>query len=509
MTTPFRLGEDTLNPAHLAALAAGTLPVTLSPDRLALLEARHASLVAAIDGGMQVYGSTTGFGPLADRTVAGQADGLQRGLVAHLASGTGPLLHPDEARAVALARAHVLALGESGVRAGWLQGVLPILAAGLAPGIPSLGSVGASGDLTPLAHAALAFGGEGELHDGEGWRPAGEVLRRRGLAPVVPATRDGLAWVNGTSMTAALGALSAVELRRALDHAVVQAVAFAEVLGGRREAFDALPALRRGRAGQTVVARRLRRLSRGSRWLDPRPGSEGSAEGEAPQDAYSLRCAQQVLGAVLDGVDLLEREVTLELRSVTDNPVFRWQGDALAEVVHGGNFHGLPLALMLDHAHNVLVSLAVLVERRIHRLTHPRLNGGLPAFLSGGQVGKDSGFMGAQVTASALLAHLRVHATPASIQSVPTNADNQDVVPMAPAGAVRLRQSLPVLFDLLAIEALALAQAVALRPGPRSAISRSTRDLVARVRALSPPLAADRPLRPDIEAVALAWRRGE
>lgn len=496
---PFALGERPLDPETVSRVARGEQSVLLSEDRGNLLDRRHRALTD-IDG-RRLYGMHTGFGPLACEDAGDEPTAHQLGLVAHLGSGVGPRLSPTEARAVLVVRGHMLAQGLSGASRPLVQAIVDFLEAGAAPSIPSLGSVGASGDLTPLAHAALSLLGLEEVWWQGAWHEGSVFFRRAGLEPCQMRGRDGLAFVNGTSATAALASLSEVELWHALERATQHAVAYAEVLGGRSEAWHPLPAQRRPHPGQASVQEALAQAGRGSHRVERGLGSQ-AREGH-PQDAYTLRCAQQVLGAASDVLRQHRDTLGVELNAITDNPLFDFDDDdRCREVVHGGNFMGLHMAFAQDHLHNALLALAAFVERRINRMTHPGLSAGLPPFLTGVRPGAGSGLMGAQVTASALVAELRTRSVPASVQSIPTNGDNQDFVPMATVGARRMRESLARLRELLAIEAIALAQAVDLRGGPESGFSPSTQDLYARVRSQVPPLKEDRPLSAAIRMLA-------
>lgn len=512
MKRAVRLGPALpLSIADVRDVAHGQATVLLNDGLPALLASRCEQLLQAGEDGLRVYGLNTGFGPLADRNIRSDghsAAALQRSLIAHLGTGVGPDLDAASARAVILVRASTLARGRSAVHPELLEHMVACLNAGLAPRLPMLGSVGASGDLTPLAHLAHALVGEGEWSEVQGWEPAAQVFTRHGLCPPSLRGRDGLALVNGTSFSTALAAMASAQFDALLEHASVHAVAYAECLGGRQEAFHPLPAQLRPHPGQRAVQARLARMASSSQRLLEAPGtSPGAAhEGQMPQDAYTLRCAQQILGALHDVARQHREVVEIELGSVTDNPLMDFPDDDPLEVVHAGNFMGLHVGLALDHLHNAIVALAALAERRINRLTHPLLNGALPPFLAGSKPGRASGFMGAQVSASALVAEMRTRSVPAAIQSIPTNGDNQDFVPMTPNAARRTLESLERLAEVLAIEALALAQAVDLMGGPTDGFCEATRSLHQHVRQHSSRLQEDRPLAPDIRALSEAMR---
>lgn len=502
------------------AVAATGAPLVLGPALRARAAAAEACLDRHVAARRRIYGVTTGYGPLATSYIAPErAAELQRYLVCHLATGVGAPLPPDQARAVAVARLAALAAGRSGVRAEVLDALLGTLNAGLAPAIPEKGTVGASGDLTPLSHLALALMGEGAFLVEGAERPAAEVLAAHGLAPIVLGRKDALALVNGTSAMTGIAALAGVRARWLLDTALATTVTMAELLGGRTEAWHKLIAAARPHPGQIYVQERLWALAADSDRLvppeQPPPvlddlGEEGVAQSRPlPQDAYSLRCAPQLLGAIADTLDWHERVVATELNAATDNPLVFAERDF---VMHAGNFFGQHVGFASDALTNAVVMLAVHSERKVARLTDPVRSGGFPPFLQPRETGLMSGFMGAQVTASALVGEMRARAHPASIQSISTNGDNQDINPM---GTIAARKSAELVEDaarVIAIEALAATQGFELAGGFTSngaGFSACARRLAERVRALSDFVGADRPLAPDIARVAAAVRAGE
>ena len=412
-----------------------------------------------------------------------------------------------------VARLATLAQGRSAARPEILHLLVDVLNAGLAPAIPEKGTVGASGDLTPLAHMALALMGEGcFLVDGASM-PAAGILRAHGLEPVVLERKDGLALVNGTSVMTGVAALNGQALRRLLGVGVRATLLYAEAMGARWEGWHPLVGEARPHPGQRRIHALLREAGDGTerlRAFSPIPEAIGptAANGVGPagdiaQDPYTIRCAPQVLGAILDMLEVHDRVVETELTSVTDNPLVFAEEEA---IVHGGNFMGQHVAFVADLLTNASVQLAVFCERQIARITDVTLSGGLPPFLQGEATGLQSGFMGAQVTATALVAEMRAHAMPASIQSIPTNGNNQDVVSMGTIAARRCRCILRDLSRVLAIEALVLAQAYDLRveQDASRAFSPASREFHASVRRHSPRLGADRPLSRDIEDLAAA-----
>jgi histidine ammonia-lyase len=465
--------------------------VTLDAAARERLASSHAFARQLAEQGVPVYGLTTGCGPLSgERIDAAQREAFQRNLVRSHAPSIGAP-HPVEwVRAALAVRAQVFTHGVSGVDPAVLDTLLGMLNAGIHPIVREVGGVGASGDLVELAQLALAALGEGvvEMHGARS--TASEALRRAGLAAVVPRLREGLALMNGTSFHTAVAALLVARARRLAAAATTAAAMSFEALGGHLEALD--PALHAARPhpGAALVAARLRDLLADSRLVRT---DEPAA---ARQDAYTLRCIAQVAGSAHDAIAAVAGIVEIELNAVTDNPLLL-AGEQ--RVVHGGNFHGQPVAMALDQLKLAAAELGLLAERRLARLLDPSLNGGLPPFLIRGTAGLSSGFMGLQYCASAMVADSAVLAAPASIRSVPTNANNQDLVPM---GMVAARQTARVLDHLgrgVAIELLAAAQALELRGVSAAALG--TRTALAAVRSLSPPLDDDRPLADDVDAL--------
>ena len=495
---------------RVEAVAAGRATVILHPDARTRAAASERMLDRLVADRRAIYGVTTGYGPLADRQVDPALGAvLQRKLVYHLASGVGAPLGPTEARAVVLARLMALSRGLSAVRPALLDWLCDLLNAGLAPIIPEKGTVGASGDLTPLAHMALAFMGEGAF-----WRdgrpaPAAAVLAEAGLRPIELRHKEGLALVNGTSAMAGLAALNGVRARRLLRVGTLVTCAYAEALGGRGAAWHPLAGKARPHPGQRRAAALLWAISADAPRLQPfeplpprigETGPDGTGRAELPQDAYSIRCAPQLLGAVDDMLLHHDRVVEIELGAVTDNPLVFPDEEVL---LHAGNFFGQHVSFASDALFNATAMLGVWAERQVARVTDASLSGGLPPFLQGNATGLNSGFMGAQVTASALVAELRAKSAPASIQSVPTNANNQDVVTMGTIAARRAGEGVADVARILAIGVLCVAQAVELRERDGGApFGPAARAVLALARARGPFLDEDRPLSGEIEAVA-------
>lgn len=491
------------------AIVLGQIKIALHPNAEDRCTASHAQLQQVIADNRHVYGLTTGFGPLANRLVAAQ-DGtaLQQNLVHHLATGVGPEFTWDAARALVLARLMSILQGVSGASPTAITALMTLLNSALSPCVPSKGTVGASGDLTPLAHMVLCFQGRGAFIDAEGRRFDGqEGLDALGLAPLDLNARDGLALVNGTSAMTGVAVRNADLAGRAVAWSETLSAAMAEALSGRAEAWHPAFADVRAHPGQRAATVELNAAIKGSGRIVNTPlaarqlgDADAMIEPQAGQDAYTLRCAPQVIGAVRDTLDWHNRVVLTELSSATDNPIF--PPDAEALVLHGGNFMGQHVGLASDALANALCVLAGLGERQVARLTDETLNRGLPAFLHEGTPGLNSGLMGAQVTATALLAEMRTTGA-ASSQSISTNGANQDVVSMGTVAARQVQDLLRALFQIQAILALAAAQAIdILEDTSDPAFSPQAKALRRFVRAHSARLRTDRPLGREIEALA-------
>jgi histidine ammonia-lyase len=445
-----------------------------------------------------VYGINTGFGKLSDvRIPPSELESLQLNLVRSHACGVGRPLSEAETRAIMLLRANVLALGFSGCRVEIVETLLAMLERGVLPRIPEKGSVGASGDLAPLAHLALSMIGEGVSEYRGAWMDGAKALAAAQIAPVRLEAKEGLALLNGTQAMTAVGALALFRAERVASLADLAGVMTLEALRDTPAAFDERIQAARPHPGQLASARHLRELVEGSEIRashlenDPRV-----------QDAYSLRCIPQVHGAVRAALRHARETVEVESGSATDNPLVFPGGDILS----GGNFHGAPLALTFDYSAIALTTLMSIAERRIDRLVNPDLNEGLPPFLSP-HPGLSSGFMIAQVCAVALLNEARVLAHPASVDNVPTSGGKEDHVSMGMTSALKLRQTVENAENVLAIELLAAAEGLDFRAPLRSSkpIERA-RELI---RAMAPRVTQDRSLSPDIERMAEAIRAGQ
>jgi len=474
-----------------------------------LQEARDVieSLVAE---GAVVYGVTTGFGDLATTFVPPERSAeLQRRLLMSHAAGVGPPFPREIVRAMLLLRANTLALGHSGCRPLLVDRLLEFLALGIHPVVPEQGSVGASGDLAPLAHLALPLIGRGQVEFNGQVVPALIALRETGLEPMELQAKEGLALLNGTQLMSAIGALLLADADRLVRTASVAAAMSVEALLGTDVAFAAAYQLARPHPGQITVAAELRHLLRDS-------GLQHShhASAHKVQDPYSLRCVPQVHGAVRDALDHLRRVLDIELNSATDNPlVFPDGGVADADtmatgggrVISGGNFHGEPIALALDFAKLAIAELGSISERRTALLVDQRLNGGLPPFLAASS-GIDSGMMIYQYTAAALASEHKTLAYPASADSIPTSANQEDHVSMGATSARHARRVLEGVERILSIELLVATQALDLRiamlggDGPSPVPGLGVREARTRVRAVVAHLAEDREPAPDLAA---------
>ncbi len=491
------LTGDALCLADVEAVARDGARVRLAPEARARMEATRAVVDRALQRGTPVYGINTGFGKLSEVSIpAHQLAALQRNLVRSHAAGVGDPLPVAEVRAMMLLRANVLATGHAGVRPSVVEALVAMLNAGVHPSIPEQGSVGASGDLAPLAHLALALTGEGEA-EWQGVRDqAGARLAAAGLAPVVLEAKEGLALINGTQAHTAVAALALAELWRLWRAAHVAAALSLEALLGTPDAYDARIQAVRGQLGQADSAALLRALLQGS------PLRESHRHGDPRvQDAYALRCVPQVHGPALDALRFATGLVERELNAATDNPLVFPSGELLS----GGNFHGQAVALAADLLAVVTANLAVISERRTDRLVHPDLNQGLPPFLAA-EPGLESGHMISQVTAAALASECKQLAHPASVDSIPTDGSKEDVVPMAMGAAVKLRRSVRNLRHVLAIELLCGAEALDCRRPLRSSLPIEAAH--ARIRELVPPRDGDRPPAPAIRRLADALAAG-
>jgi histidine ammonia-lyase len=514
------LDGSSLTLDQLMAIADRGEPVALAPGAVTRVRAARAVVDRAAEGAEPVYGVNTGFGSFADVRIAPDAlEALQLNLLRSHAAGVGVPLSIRAVRATMALRANVLAKGFSGIRLATLEALVALLNAGIHPRVPSRGSVGASGDLAPLAHLALVLIGEGQVldpgHDDprrdggarggdtDVLRPSesgviagGEALHRAGLPPITLAAKEGLALINGTQPSTAVLALTlagAERLARAADIAAAMSI---DALRGSLRPFEARIHAARPFAGQAVSAANITRLAAGSAI------NQSHRNCGRVQDAYSMRCAAQVHGAARDALRFIRDVVTIEANAATDNPmVFADSGD----IVSGGNFHGAPIAIAADLAATALAPLATISERRTDRLMNPVVSG-LPAFLTR-EGGLRSGLMLAQVTAAAVASELKALAHPAAVDSIPTSAGQEDHVSMSMAAALKAARSLARAREVVAVEMLCACQAIdLLAPLTTSPALAAVR---ACVRSRVPPLDEDRSPAPDIAAITELIATGE
>jgi len=508
----FRLGDEPLTLEILQAVARDGRRVAIGDRAQGAMRAARAVVDAVVAGGdaaPAVYGVNTGFGALAEvRISADQVQQLQQNLVRSHAAGVGSPLPRDAVRAMMLLRAAVLATGRSGARPVCCERLCELLDAGVHPVIPARGSVGASGDLAPLAHLALGMIGEGEAELGGEILPAAEALRRAGIAPLVLEAKEGLTLLNGTQHMTAVGGLAVLDAETTCRIADLAGALSLEALKGTVRAFDPRVIAARPHPGQIAVATLLRALLEGSLI------AESHKDCGKVQDPYSLRCMPQVHGASRDVLAYARGVLEREAASSTDNPLVfvadrgtppagsapEWGGGSIDsdEMISGGNFHGQPVAMALDFAAIAVAELANISERRVEQLVNPHLSSGLPPFLAPDS-GLNSGFMIAQVSAAALVSENKILAHPASVDSIPSSAGREDHVSMGATAALKLAMIHDHVRTVLAIELLCAAQGLDLRRPLTS--TRPLEAVHAVIRAKVPAMMVDRPIAPDIRAV--------
>lgn len=480
-----------LTAAAVHSAATQQVELQLSTDALEAVARNRDSLTTAIEQGGRIYGINTGLGALASRQVAvEESRRAQVNVLRSHAAGMGAELPREVVRAAVIVRLNGLLQAHSGVRPLILTRIAGLLNAGFTPVVPQSGSLGASGDLAPSAHAFLPLIGEGEVADAVGQRLSGaEALRRMGWEPLALEAKEALALVNGTHFMAGIGALLVVLFERLLDSIDAAAALSIDALAGAMPALDARVHALRRLPGQAESAHTMRTLLNRSQRVHHAP------HGDRVQDAYSLRCAAQVHGAAREALDFLRRIVDADLNAVTDNPLVF---DDPAEVVSAGNFHGQSMALALDTARIAMADLGSISERRTFRLLSPSLNGELPSFLSP-QAGPASGYMVAQYTAAALLGELRSLAHPVSADSVPTSDNQEDHVSMGMTAATMALEAAKRLHAVIGIELLCAAQAIDCTKGKPGVGTAEIHELV---RSLVPPLVEDRPPAADMREIA-------
>jgi histidine ammonia-lyase len=491
---------------QLAAVAVAGEAVHISPAARPRISASRKLIEQIIARDAVIYGVTTGFGKLSDvRIRRDELQQLQLNLVRSHACGIGNPLSEPEVRAMMLLRANVLALGFSGVRWDVIELLCEMLNRRVYPIVPEKGSVGASGDLAPLAHLALSLVGEGEAFFEAQRMPSAEALQRAKLTPLELEAKEGLALLNGTQAMHAVGGLALLRAQRLARVADVAGAMSLEALKGTPAAFDLRLQDARPHPGQKAVAEHLLSLINGSEIRQSHLTDDPRV-----QDAYSLRCMPQVHGAIRGALAHGEAVLQIESASATDNPlVFAVAagGDpGNGEVISGGNFHGAPLALAFDYAAIAIVDLMNISERRTDRLVNPDKNEGLPAFLAR-RPGLESGFMTAQVAAASLVNEARVLAHPASTDNITTSGGKEDHVSMGMTSALKLRSIVDLAENLLAIELLTAAEGLEHRRPLKAGVGVERAFVV--VRKISPPLTQDRALAGDIACVAEAIRRGD
>jgi len=497
MDRTIEIDGQSLTVEQVARVAAREARVELAGPARARMGTTRRVVEGIVARNDVVYGVTTGFGKLSEIAIPpDRLAELQVNLVRSHAAGVGALLPERETRAMMLLRANVIAKGYSGARPALVDLLLEMLNAGIWAPIPEQGSVGASGDLAPLAHLALGLIGEGALiREGAPGR-ATDVLRAAGLSPVRLEPKEGITLINGTQAHTAIASLALVDAHTLWQTAHVAGAMSLEALLGTPVAFDPRIQDARGQLGQAASAALLRSL------LQDSEIRESHRDGDPRvQDAYALRCMPQVHGPVLDAIDFAAGVIGRELNAATDNPLVFENG----EILSGGNFHGQSVAMALDFLAIALTNLATIAERRIDRLVHPDFNQGLPAFLSP-EAGVNSGFMMAQVTAASLASECKGLSHPASVDTIPTDGNKEDVVPMAMGAAWKLRRIVHNVQHILAIELMCAAQGIdyraPLRPGRGVARAHGA------VRALVAPLGSDRVLSGDITVLAEAVAAG-
>jgi len=493
------LSGKPLSLEEIAAVAFGNETATIAASARSRISASRKVVDDIVARDAVVYGVNTGFGKLADvRIPRNELRALQLNLVRSHACGIGNPLSEPEVRAMMLLRANVLALGFSGIRGEVIEFLCEVLNARVHPVIPEKGSVGASGDLAPLAHLALTLVGEGEAFFDGKRLPSGDALKRSKLKPLELRAKEGLALLNGTQAMHAVGGLSILRSKRLTNVADVAGAMTLEGLRDTPAAFDPRLQDARPHSGQRIAAAHLMSILRDSEIRESHRENDPRV-----QDAYSIRCMPQVHGAVRDVFTHCEEVLLIESSSATDNPlVFADTGD----VVSGGNFHGAPLAMAFDYAAIALTDLMNISERRVDRLTNPDKSEGLPAFLAR-KPGVESGFMIAQVAAASLVNEARVLAHPSSCDNVTTSGGKEDHVSMGMTGALKLRSIVDLAENLLAIELLAGAEALEHRRPLKAGKGVEAASEI--VRKVAPALTNDRPLSGDIAKVAEQIRAGK
>ena len=502
---PAEVDGQNLTLAQVVEVARLNVPVTLAQSARDAIARSRALVESIVASGETAYGINTGFGDLSTVSIpTDQLSDLQHNLIRSHSAGVGAALPRDVVRAMLLLRANALAKGFSGVREVVVERLIDLLNHGVTPVVPAQGSVGASGDLAPLAHLSLVLLGEGKatVNGSDEVLSGAEALKRAGIEPIELSAKEGLALINGTQLMTAVGVLALHDAEVLLQAAEVAATASLEALRGTDTPLDEAIQAVRPHPGQMRVATRMREMLEGSQIL---PSHKSHEDDPRVQDPYSVRCTPQVLGASWDAIEYVRKVLEIEINSATDNPLCFPSDSGRGRVLSGGNFHGQPVALAMDFLKLAVTELASISERRTYLMLDPSRSG-LPAFLSPSP-GVESGFMVAQYTAAALVSENKVLAHPASADSIPTSAGMEDYVSMGPIAARGAAEIITNATRVVAIELLCAAQGVEqhkpLKPG------RGVVAAIERLRAEVPRVTHDRVLSGDIERVAGMIQAGE
>jgi len=487
---------SSLTLAKLHQVAYQEAKVSIAPQALQKVTQGHQALQQLVNKGMVIYGVNTGVGELASKAIDEKSRAeLQKRILRSHCAGVGATASQQHIRGAMLLRANCLLQGYSGVSPQIPQLLVDMLNAQIYPLVPEQGSLGASGDLAPLAHIALALIGEGEVVFQGRLRPASDALGEVGLSPIILGYKDSLALINGSQFFTALGALEVFRAKKLLRLAIISSALTVEALRSLLAPFQPQVHELRPFIGQKQVAEEILRLTAGSKIL--------SDSVKKVQDAYSIRCLPQVLGPVYDALDFATKQLEIEMNSVVDNPIFFPEQESF---VTAGNFHGQPIAIILDYSAIALCSVGNLLERHINRLLNEHLSAGLPPFLAE-KSGLNSGFMLAQYSAAALTSENKTLCSPASVDTIPVSADQEDHVSMGPTAAFKLRRLLDNLENIVAISLLCSAQAVDFRG--KEKLGKGTATALELIRRVVPHWEEDRVLSTDIEAVRRLVASGE
>ncbi len=491
------LDGESLRIEQVVAVARFHATVSLSPSTYEAIDASRALVERIVREGRTVYGISTGFGEFSKITIGSdQSAQLQENLILSHCVAVGTPLPEETVRAMMLLRANALSKGYSGIRRELIEALIAMLNKGVHPIVPEQGSLGASGDLAPLAHMALVLLGKGEaIYQGERM-PGGEAMRRAGIPVFHLLAKEGLALINGTQCMTAIGTLAWYDLNRATEIADITASLTMQALTALLSAFDPRIHAVRPHGGQSLVASNIRLLCENS------PSMERNRTLRV-QDAYAIRCIPQVHGAVRDALHHVRHVFETEMNAVTDNPILFLDDES---VLSGGNFHGEPVALVMDYLSIAAAELASISERRLERMVNPALSNGLPAFLAP-DGGINSGYMICQYSAASLVSENKVYAHPASVDSIPSSANQEDHVSMGTTAARNCRRIVENLYSVLAFELMAAVQGIDLRK--TCELSPAQQVVYDKVRAVVPFYAQDEELRPHVAAINTLIRNTE